>query len=91
MADVSATAFFRSPFESLAGPKQLTEYTIINVEPVGPLHLGAGHGHVSTKVPLSLATLMFQESDEGRGLDFCKQRHSWPGTVGGDRKQTTTL
>ncbi|OZJ04343.1 hypothetical protein BZG36_02381 [Bifiguratus adelaidae] len=36
VADIQTTAYWRTPFNSLASAKELTEYYVLDVEPVGP-------------------------------------------------------
>jgi nonsense-mediated mRNA decay protein 3 len=49
MADVQATNFWRDPFDALCGPKQLSEFYVIDVEPVENFQRKAGHGFVSKR------------------------------------------
>lgn len=53
MADLNSTTFYREPFESLCQPKQLSEFFVLEVEPVYNLQRSAGHGHISTKHELA--------------------------------------
>lgn len=52
MADLNATTYFKAPFQTLVLPKQLTEYTVINIEPIGDheRHKFAGQGSISKRV-----------------------------------------
>uniref|UniRef100_A0A915AB21 60S ribosomal export protein NMD3 n=1 Tax=Parascaris univalens TaxID=6257 RepID=A0A915AB21_PARUN len=49
MADVTASQYWRDPFEALCQSKQLTEFYVLDVEEIGDLKRSAGHGHVSAK------------------------------------------
>ncbi|CAA96689.2 60S ribosomal export protein NMD3 [Caenorhabditis elegans] len=53
LVDVQATNFWREPFDSLCGPKQLTEFYVLDVEPVNNFERKAGHGYVSKKHELA--------------------------------------
>jgi nonsense-mediated mRNA decay protein 3 len=51
--EVTATAYWKEPFEILCQPKQLVEFYVVEVEPVEDLQRSAGHGHVSKKHQLA--------------------------------------
>lgn len=57
-----SVAFWREPFESLCQPKQLTEFYVVDVEPIENLERKAGHGFVSKKH--QLADVWLQRSCE---------------------------
>ncbi|CAJ0572396.1 unnamed protein product, partial [Mesorhabditis spiculigera] len=61
MADVTDTAFWRESFESLCTPKMLTEFYVMDVEPV-EVELKPGHGYISKKH--DLADVWLQRSNE---------------------------
>ena len=52
MAEINSVTFFKSPFNTLVINKQLQEYTVINIEPIGEheRHKFAGQGALSKKV-----------------------------------------
>lgn len=52
MAEVNSVTFFKMPFKNLVLPKQLQEYTIMNIEPIEEheKHKFAGQGAISKKV-----------------------------------------
>jgi len=52
VAEINASSFFKTPFSSLIRPRQLVEYTVINVELVrdGERRKFAGQGALSKKV-----------------------------------------
>ncbi|VDK20440.1 unnamed protein product, partial [Anisakis simplex] len=49
LAELTATQYWREPFEALCQPKQLSEYYVLDVEELYDLKRGVGHGRVSTK------------------------------------------
>ena len=51
VADVSASTYFKSPFASLLSPRQLVEYTVMDIEPINQQDRRkfAGQGAVSKK------------------------------------------
>jgi len=51
VADMNASTYFKAPFQTLVRPKQLTEYTVINIEPISEhdRHKFAGQGALSKK------------------------------------------
>ena len=52
VADINADVFFKHPFNSLLRPKNLVEYTVMNIEPI-PEHERrkfSGQGAISKKV-----------------------------------------
>ena len=53
MTEVTAINYWREPFEILCQPKQLSEYYVLEVEPIDDLKRGTGHGHVSIKHALA--------------------------------------
>lgn len=52
VAEISAATFFKTPFSSLQRPRQLCEYTIINIEEISDHERRkfAGQGALSRKV-----------------------------------------
>ena len=52
VAEISASTFFKTPFNSLLRPRQLTEYTIINIEAISDHERRkfSGQGALSRKV-----------------------------------------
>ncbi|ULU09132.1 hypothetical protein L5515_000012 [Caenorhabditis briggsae] len=62
LVDVQATNFWREPFESLCGPKQLTEFYVLEVDPIDNFERKAGHGYVSKKH--ELANVWLVRSDQ---------------------------
>ena len=52
VAEINASTYFKSPFQTLVKPKQLTEYTVINIEPIsdGERHKFSGQGAISKRV-----------------------------------------
>ena len=52
IAEINASTYFKTPFQTLVKPKQLTEYTVINIEPIsdGDRHRFAGQGAISKRV-----------------------------------------
>jgi len=63
-AELNSTAYFKSPFPSLIRPKQLTEYSIMNIEiiPDHERHRFSGQGAISKKH--SLADVWVVKSSE---------------------------
>lgn len=55
-ADINATTFFKDPFASLILPRQLTEFTVMDIEPIrdDERFTFAGQGAISKKVSGSL-------------------------------------
>ncbi|EFP03959.1 hypothetical protein CRE_27919 [Caenorhabditis remanei] len=53
LVDVQATNFWREPFDSLCGPKQLTEFYVLDVESIDNFERKAGHGYISKKHELA--------------------------------------
>jgi len=51
VAEINASTYFKSPFQTLVKPKQLTEYTVINIEPIGDgeRHRFSGQGAISKR------------------------------------------
>ena len=49
-AELSSQVYFRNPFRSICNCKQLTEYTIMNVEYINEKDIATTPGHYSTKV-----------------------------------------
>lgn len=56
VAEMNASTYFKAPFHTLVLPKQLTEYTVMNIEPIADheRHKFAGQGALSKKVMLYL-------------------------------------
>ena len=52
VTEMNAVTFFKTPYKNLVLPKQLQEYTIINIEPIEEheRHKFAGQGAISKKV-----------------------------------------
>jgi nonsense-mediated mRNA decay protein 3 len=52
VAEVSGTAYWRSPFNSICNPKQLTELIVMDLEPISDKDRKTfpGQGAVSNKV-----------------------------------------
>ena len=52
VADINSTVYFRHPFHSLTGPKSLSEFTVMDIEPVPFPELPSfpGQGATSEKV-----------------------------------------
>ncbi|CAG2065394.1 unnamed protein product, partial [Timema podura] len=55
IAEISSTVFWRHPFDSICNPKQLTEYIVMDLEPIKQKDrkIFPGQGAVSTKHVLS--------------------------------------
>lgn len=55
IAEVSATVYWRYPFNSICNPKQLIEYVVMDIEPVKDKHkkVFPGQGSISTKHVIS--------------------------------------
>ena len=53
---MNASTYFKAPFQTLVRPKQLTEYTVINIEPISEhdRHKFAGQGALSKKVSFQI-------------------------------------
>ncbi|XP_023316851.1 60S ribosomal export protein NMD3-like [Trichogramma pretiosum] len=51
VADVSANVYWRYPFNSICNPKQLKEYTVMDIEPICEKEIKKfpGQGHISKK------------------------------------------
>lgn len=52
VAEINSSVYFKSPFSSLLKPRQLTEYTVMNVEPIAEheRRTFAGQGALSKRV-----------------------------------------
>ena len=52
VAEINASTYFKAPFQTLVKPKQFTEYTVINIEPIGDneRHKFSGQGAISKRV-----------------------------------------
>lgn len=58
VAEVSGSNYWRDPFNSVFDPKQLTEFTVMDVEPIIGKKNFPGQGQISSKVINSL-TLVY--------------------------------
>ena len=60
MAELNSVTFFKMPFKNLVMPKQLQEYTIMNIEPIEEheKHKFAGQGAVSKKVKIIMLFIL---------------------------------
>ncbi|PAV87908.1 hypothetical protein WR25_03686 [Diploscapter pachys] len=67
LADIQGCNFWRDPFETLCGPKQLTEFYVMDVELVQNFQRNAGHGLISKKH--ELADVWLQRSDQVGAAD----------------------
>ena len=58
VAEVNATTYFKTPFLTLAFPKQLVEYIVMNIEPIAEheRHKFSGQGAISKRVSSNLST-----------------------------------
>ena len=50
VAEMSSQVYFRNPFRSICNCKQLTEYTVMNIEYINEKDIASAPGHYSTKV-----------------------------------------
>jgi hypothetical protein len=52
VAEINATTYFKTPFNSLVLPKNFTEYTVMNIEPIPDKerYTFSGQGAISKKV-----------------------------------------
>jgi len=70
VAELNSVTFFKMPFKNLVLPKQLQEYTIMNIEPIEEheKHKFAGQGAISKKHVLADAWVV-KSSELGRNED----------------------
>lgn len=73
MAEISGASYFRSPFTSICDPKQLTEYTVVEIELIHDKKNFPGQGPVSQKHVLADVWLV-KSSDLGISEDHIHTR-----------------
>jgi len=63
VAEVSATVYWRYNFNSICDPKQLTEYIVMDIEPVKykDKKIFPGQGTISNKVRVFLLYKIFRQ------------------------------
>ncbi|VDM37846.1 unnamed protein product [Toxocara canis] len=76
IADITATQYWRDPFEALCQSKQLVEFYVLDVEEVDDLKRSVGHGHVSTKHRLADAWVVrSNQVGESSAQTVCCRTH----------------
>ena len=63
-AEINANTFFKTPFSSLIRPKQLVEYTVMDIEPISDheRRTFSGQGAISKKVMIVMNYLYVESS-----------------------------